>query len=152
MDQVSLTGYIEPMVDPVRCGQVPLLGISFTHAVWIEEFQVYSFRGVKPSRVLKLLSFAALTSRNVDQRCAVALDIPEKILYDAKRLLIESSVCSIIIITERGEPHKFTFACKSPHHIVKNTLRVFTGNSINHLRREVEKMIYKFYIYAAPDE
>lgn len=152
VDQVSLTGYIEPMVDPVRCGQVPLLGISFTHAVWIEEFQVYSFRGVKPSRVLKLLSFSALTSRNVDQRCAVALDIPERILYDAKRLLIEPSVCSIIIITERGEKHKFTFACKSPHHIVKNTLRVFTGTSINHLRHEVEKMIYKFYIYATPDE
>lgn len=152
LDQVSPTGYIEPMRNPVRCGQVPLLGISFTHAVWIEEFQAYSIGRVKMSRVLKLLSFASFTGRNADQRCAVALNIPEKVLNDAKRLFIEPSVCSIIIITERGEKHKFTFACKSPHHIVKNTLRVFTGTSINHLRHEVEKMIYKFYIYATPDE
>lgn len=55
-------------------------------------------------------------------------------------------------MTDRGELHKFTFACKSPHHTAKNTLLVFTGTSINYLWREVEKMIHKLYVYAAPEE
>lgn len=113
LDQVSLTAYIEPMIDPVRCGRVPLLGISFTHAVWIEQSGTYGFGGFKKSREMKLLSFASLAGRRVDQHCAVALNIPEKVLDVAKRLFIEPSLCSVIIMTERGESHKFRFACKS---------------------------------------
>ena len=91
--------------------------VSFTHAAWIERYEEKKsrWRGKKERRFLKVLSFLAEDDR--PGPCVVgsfprgvALDIPEKIIDDAVKLIIEPTICSIFIITDNGELHRFRFA------------------------------------------
>ena len=104
---------------------IPVLGfhhklvyaVSFTHTAWIERYEERGsrWRGKKEQRFLKVLSFQAEDDRPyprgvMDFPRGVALDIPEKILDDAVKLIIEPTICSIFIITNNGKLHQFRFA------------------------------------------
>ena len=104
---------------------IPVLGfhhkhvyaVSFTHTAWIERYEERGsrWRGKKEQRFLKVLSFQAEDDRPYprgvrDFPRGVALDIPEKIIDDAVKLIIEPTICSIFIITNNGKLHRFRFA------------------------------------------
>ena len=105
--------------------RIPVLGppyrhvyaVSFTHAAWIERYEEKRsrWRGEKERRSLKVLSFLAEDDRPGpcvvgSFPCGMKLDIPEKIIDDAVKLIIEPTICSIFIITNHGKLHKFRFA------------------------------------------
>lgn len=108
----SLRGLISIMRDPVLDGGLPLMGLSFTHAVWIEQFEARrrGRRIGRKLRVLKILPFQIIYEDSVAHPRAMEVDVPKKVLNDAKHLIIEPAICSIIVIAGKDQVYKFRFA------------------------------------------
>ena len=105
-------GLIESMRDPVLSGMLPLVAISYSHAAWIEQFEARrrGRRIGKTLRVLKLLTFREPLGNTLALSRSVDLDVPKKVLDNAHQIFIEPSICSIIIVTDKGQLHKFEFS------------------------------------------
>ena len=113
---VSVKGVLENI--PILESHYMLVyAVSFTHAAWIESSKMKKsrWRNKKEQRCLKVLSFLAEDDRPYPREVGkfprgVTLDIPERVLDDAVKLIIEPTICSIFVFTKNRKLLKFRFA------------------------------------------
>ena len=99
---------------------LPLMGVSFNHAAWIDQEPVVALyrRTRRKKRVLRLVSFPEVEQRAEPSGCEakfVTLDVPEDVLNSAYHLFVEPTLCSIVITTStafgcKNEIHTFPYA------------------------------------------